>query len=110
MKPLGMIQSYLPHLPATLGSDLLALGILRSVTIITWGHCKASPKCLQGVECAGPPKPQRQPFCQPQRKAAQTALHSTAICSTASQIYLPHNITEAAKKTKTKPANPLSCL
>lgn len=60
MKPLGMIQSYLPHLPATLGSDLLALGILRSVTIITWGHCKASPKCLQGVECAGPPKPQRQ--------------------------------------------------
>lgn len=32
--------------PATLGSALLALGILKSVTIIAWDHCDESSKRL----------------------------------------------------------------
>lgn len=43
--------------PVMLGSALLALGILKSVTIITWDHCKECLERLEGVECVGPPKP-----------------------------------------------------
>lgn len=99
MKPLGIIQFCRPHLPATLGSDLLALGILKSVIIITWGHGKEFPKCLQGVECVGSQTPKGSALSL-QCKEVQKALHSTAICSTASQIFLPHSTTEAAIKTK----------
>lgn len=65
--------SCLPHLPAALGSDLLALGILKSVTINTWGHCKDSPICLQGVECVGSKK-------KPKPKGKCSAVYNIRRC------------------------------
>ena len=96
-----LLKSHLPTLP-TLNEFPQPVNLSPTA--------KNSPKCLQGAECAGPPKIPKVAFHRPQGKAVQTAVHATAICSTASHIFLPHNITEAAKKTKTKPANLLICL
>lgn len=106
MKVLGTIQSFLPHLPATLGSGLSALRILKSITTTTWDHTKKSPKCFQGVESTGFPQTQRQ----------HSVGHKVRQCrkpyilqpsAQLSQIFLPHSVTGVARNPKQnpKPAN-----
>lgn len=57
---------------------------------------------LKKNKTQNPRKPQRQRLCSNlQCKVVQKASHSTTICSTASQTFLPHSTTEAATKPKT---------
>lgn len=69
--------------PATLGSALLALGILKSVTIIAWDHWNESPRPYRVSSVQAPQNP-KTALCRLQCEAVQTA-----ICSTASQIFPP---------------------
>lgn len=97
MHALGMKQSCLPHfLPLC---DLLSWPWESSnLSPPSLGTTGMNPLRLYRVSSVQAPQNPKTALRRLQCEAVQTA-----ICSTASQIFPPHIITEAAKKPKTKP-------